>query len=88
MTEPAQTLRAVRGLDAALRDAVTESRLAYEFNTNSYTFAAMNACLAAALALENLRTALESESAAPAIPHSRRLLIAGRPRRRAGFTAP
>jgi hypothetical protein len=62
MTERARTLRAVRGLDVALREAVAESRLAYELSANSYTFAAMNACVAAERALEVLRDALEAEA--------------------------
>jgi hypothetical protein len=62
MTEHARLLRAVRGLDVALREAVAESRLAYEFSSNSYSFAAMNACIAAERALEVLRDALEAEA--------------------------
>jgi hypothetical protein len=41
-----------------LREAVSESRLAYEFNATSYTFSAMTACIAAEQALEVLRAAL------------------------------
>jgi hypothetical protein len=59
MTEPARTLRALRGLSEALREAVAESKLAYEFNANSYTFAAMTACMGAERALDVLREALE-----------------------------
>jgi hypothetical protein len=47
MTEQARTLRAVRGLEVALREAVDDSKLAYEFAANSYSFSAMNACMAA-----------------------------------------
>jgi hypothetical protein len=47
-------------LAAYLREAVAESRLAYEFNPTSYTFSAMSACIAAEQALECLRAALES----------------------------
>jgi hypothetical protein len=57
MTEPARTLRALRGLSEALREAVAESKLAYEFNANSYTFAAMTACMGAERALDVLREA-------------------------------
>jgi hypothetical protein len=60
MTEHARTLRAVRGLDVALREAVAESRLAYEFSANSYSFSTMSACIAAQRALEFLREALEA----------------------------
>ena len=52
----------MRGLDVALREAVTESRLAYEFSAGSYSFAAMNACIVAERALEVLRDALEAEA--------------------------
>jgi hypothetical protein len=59
MTEQARALRAVRGLEVALRGAVDDSKLAYEFAANSYSFSAMNACMAAERALEVLRDALE-----------------------------
>jgi hypothetical protein len=36
MTEPARTLRALRGLSEALREAVAESKLAYELTANSF----------------------------------------------------
>jgi hypothetical protein len=39
-------------LVAYLREATEESRLAYEFSANSYTFSAMSACIAAEQALE------------------------------------
>jgi hypothetical protein len=45
-------------LAAYLREAVAESVLAYEFNATSYTFSAMNACIAAERALDVLRGAL------------------------------
>jgi len=61
MTEASHTLRSFRRLEDAIREANAESKLAYEFNTNSYTFAALNACNAAERALENLRDALESD---------------------------
>jgi hypothetical protein len=46
-------------LAAYLREAVEESRLAYEFNATSYTFSAMSTCIAAERALDVLRGALE-----------------------------
>jgi hypothetical protein len=46
----------------ALREAVTESRLAYEFNATSYTISAMSACIAAERALGVLREALDAEA--------------------------
>ena len=61
MTDASPTLRCFRKLEAALREAITESKLAYEFNACSYAFAAMNACIAAERALEVLREALEAE---------------------------
>jgi hypothetical protein len=61
MSEHARILRAVRGLHVALREAVAESRLAYELSANSYSFSAMNACFAAERSLEVLREALEAQ---------------------------
>ncbi len=63
MTEHARTLRALRGIESAVRRAAAESRLGYEFSANSFTFAAMGACLAAGRALEDLRAALEHDLA-------------------------
>jgi hypothetical protein len=63
MTEASHTLRCFRKLEAILGEATAESRLAYEFAANSYTFAAMNACIAAEQALEVLREALGDEFA-------------------------
>ena len=60
MTELARTLRAFRGLSEALREAVAESKLAYEFNPNSYSYSCLSACLEAERALEVLRNALEA----------------------------
>ena len=60
MTEQPQKLRALRGLGEALREAVAESRVAYEFAANSYSYSAMDACMRAERALEVLRDALES----------------------------
>ena len=62
MTEQPQTLRALRGLGEALREAVAESRVAYEFAANSYSYSAMDACMRAERALEVLRDALEAAS--------------------------
>ena len=59
MTELARTLRAFRGLSEALREAVAESKLAYELNANSYSYSCLSACLAAERALEVLRAAIE-----------------------------
>jgi hypothetical protein len=59
MTEQPRILRALRGLSEALREAVAESKLAYEFAANSYSFSAMNACMGAERALDVLREALE-----------------------------
>jgi hypothetical protein len=56
--EYARLLRAVRGLEISIREAVAKSKLAYEFNANSYNFACMNACLAADVALAHLEDAL------------------------------
>jgi hypothetical protein len=62
MTEAGYTVRPFRRLAAALREAVAQSRLAYEFGASSYNFSAMNACIAAERALEVLRDALEAEA--------------------------
>ena len=59
MTELARTLRPFRGLSEALREAVAESKLAYELNANSYSYSCLSACLAAERALEVLRAAIE-----------------------------
>ena len=53
MTESSHILRCFRKLETAIREAVVESKLAYEFNANSYSFSAMDACIAAERALEN-----------------------------------
>ena len=60
MTELARTLRAFRGLSEALREAVAESKLAYELNANSYSYSCLSACLAAERALEVLREAFQA----------------------------
>ena len=61
MTEASHTIHCFRKLEAILGEATAESRLAYEFAANAYTFAAMNACLAAERAFEVLRETLEAE---------------------------
>ena len=61
MTDHAQTLRALRGIETAIRTAVAEARAGYEFSANSYSFAAMSACFAAERALDDLRAALAHE---------------------------
>ena len=58
MTEASHILGPVRKLEAVLREAVTETKLAYDFSANTYSFSAMSACIAAERALENLRAAL------------------------------
>ena len=60
MTELARTLRAFRGLSEALREAVAESKLAYDFTANSYSYSAMNACIGAERSLAVLREALQA----------------------------
>ena len=58
MTDASPTLRSLRKLEAVIREAVAETKLAYESNANSYSFSAMSACIAAERALDNLRAAL------------------------------
>ena len=60
MTGQPRTVRALRRLSEALREALAESRVAYEFAANSYSYSAMDACMRAERALEVLRDALES----------------------------
>jgi hypothetical protein len=43
-----------------LREAITEAKLAYDFLPVSYTYSALQACLAAEQALAVLRDALEA----------------------------
>jgi len=59
MTGNARPLRAFRSVLSALGEAVAETKLAYEFNPNSYSYSAMNACMRGERALEILRDALE-----------------------------
>jgi hypothetical protein len=44
-----------------LREAITEAQLAYDFVPISYTYGALQACLAAEQAFAVLRDALEAE---------------------------
>jgi len=62
MTGQPRTVRALRRLSEALREALAESRVAYEFAANSYSYSAMDACMRAERALEVLRDALEAAS--------------------------
>jgi hypothetical protein len=62
----ARTLRSLVGLETAVREAVTESKLAYKFGANSYTFSAMSACIAAESALQNLPEGLSLVGYKPA----------------------
>ena len=55
--------RALTSLDNAIREAVRQSRLAYEFRPNSYTHGSLSACLAAENALGVLRAYLSEASA-------------------------
>jgi len=64
MTEASHILRSFRNLDAAIREAVAESKLAYGLRASTYTFSAMNACIAAERALEVLRDALADTTGA------------------------
>jgi hypothetical protein len=52
----------LHSLAQAIHRAIAESKLAYQFSADSYSFAAMNACIAAERALEVLREALEAEA--------------------------
>jgi hypothetical protein len=62
MTGQPRTLRALRGLGDCLAQCLAESKLAYELNTNTYSYSCLSACLAAERALEMLRDALEAET--------------------------
>jgi hypothetical protein len=54
-------LRTYRDLRRILRGAVDQAKLGYDFSPNSYSYGALNACLAAEQALGALQGALESE---------------------------
>ncbi len=53
--------RALASLDNAIREAVRQSRLAYEFSPNSYTHGSLSACLAAENALGVTRAHLSED---------------------------
>lgn len=55
--------RALTFLDNAIREAVRQSRLAYEFSPNSYTHGSLSACLAAENALDVIRAYLSEDAA-------------------------
>jgi hypothetical protein len=55
--------RALASLDNAIREAVRQSRLAYEFVPDSYTYGSLNACLAAENALDVIRAYLSEDTA-------------------------
>ena len=54
--------RALTALDNRIRDAVRQSRLAYEYCPNSYTHRSLSACLAAENALEVSRRTSASKA--------------------------
>jgi len=53
--------RALASLDNGLREAARQSRLAYEFSPNSYTYGSLSACLAAENALGVIRAHLSED---------------------------
>jgi hypothetical protein len=61
--------RALTSLDNAIREAVRQSRLAYEFYPNSYTHGSLSACLAADNALGVIRAHLEDAVSSMRIDH-------------------
>ena len=54
--------RALTSLDNAIREAVRQSRLAYDFSPNSYTYGSLSACLAAQNALDVIRAHLSDDT--------------------------
>jgi hypothetical protein len=50
--------RALASLENAIHEAAKQSRLAYEFSPNSYTYGSLSACLAAQNALDVIRSYL------------------------------
>jgi hypothetical protein len=62
MIERSPTLRAFQRTALTVRNAVSESKLAYELSPNAYSYSCMIACLAAERALEALRATLEEEA--------------------------
>lgn len=55
--------RALTALDNGIREAIRQSRLAYEYCPNSYTHGSLSACLAAENALGVLRAYLGEDPA-------------------------
>jgi hypothetical protein len=55
--------RALASLDNAISEAVRQSRLAYEFSPNSYTYGSLSACLSAENALDVIRAYLSEDTA-------------------------
>ena len=55
--------RALTALDNAIREAIRQSRLAYDYCPSSYTYGSLSACLAAENALEVIRAHLSEELA-------------------------
>jgi hypothetical protein len=55
--------RALASLDNAIREAVRQSQLAYEFVPDSYTYGSLNACLAAQNALDVIQAHLGEDMA-------------------------
>jgi hypothetical protein len=55
--------RALTALNNRIHEAVRQTRLAYEYCPNSYTYQSLNACLAAENALEVIRTDLSEDVA-------------------------
>jgi hypothetical protein len=55
--------RALTALDNAIREAIRQSRLAYEYCPNSYTHGSLSSCLAAENALEVIRVHLSEDLA-------------------------
>jgi len=56
--------RLLASLEAAIREDVLRSRLAYEFSPGSYTYGALSACLAAQDALGAIRSQLSEAAGA------------------------
>jgi hypothetical protein len=55
--------RALTALDNGISEAIRQSRLAYEYSPNSFTYGSLNACLTAENALEVIRAYLSEEMA-------------------------
>jgi hypothetical protein len=54
---------ALTALDKAIREAIRQSRLAYDYCPNSYTHGSLSACLAAENALEVISAHLSESTA-------------------------